>query len=44
MSKAILRVRIVSFNDAENRPFSNIILYLKKLTQVSTSGSKITPN
>jgi len=41
MSKSVLRIRLLSLNDAAGQPFSNVLLYLKKLTKISTSDGKI---
>jgi hypothetical protein len=41
MSKNIIRIRFLSLNDAVEEPVPNVLLYLKKLTKVSTSDGKI---
>ncbi len=38
MSNNILRIRFISFKDAANQPFTDILLYIKKLTHSLTSG------
>ncbi len=41
MSNSVLRIRFLSVNDAADQPFSDILLYLKRLVQVSTSTGKL---
>ena len=38
MSNKILRMRFISFKDAANQPFTDILLYIKKLKHSLTSG------